>query len=253
MVIDIKAIDMHCHMNTGSPADGKADLWENIHFAEYETIKKMFDAAGIEKNFYSTFGSLYDTNETVKENEYLFNLSKEKEDVYQWVVIDPRNDKTFEQANKMLYTKKCVGIKLHPGMHKYSLDEFGDKIFSFASEHKTIVLIHPEKDADFILPFADKYADVRFIMAHMDRMDYDRALSGSKHGNLYTDTSGSMSALNYVIEYYVNKFGSDRILFGTDTYSPGFQRGRIEYALISNDDKKKILRYNAEKLFEKNL
>lgn len=253
MIVDIKAIDIHCHMNTGSDADCKAELWENIHFGEYEHLKKMSDAAGIEKGFYSTYASLYDTGETEKENDHLFNLSKEKDDIYQWVVIDPRNDRTFEQANKMLPDQKCVGIKLHPGMHKYSLEEFGDKIFSFASDHKAIVLIHPEKDADYILPHANKYAEVTFIMAHMDRMDYARALEGSIHKNVYTDTSGSMSVLNNVIEYYVDRFGSDRILFGTDTYAAGFQRGRIEYALIPEEDKKNILRYNAETFFEHKL
>ncbi len=50
-----------------------------------------------------------------------------------------------------------------------------------------------------------------------------------------------------------SKFDSspDRILFGTDTYAAGAQKGRIEYALISKDDKENILWKNAEKLFEK--
>ncbi|MBQ4526988.1 MAG: amidohydrolase [Clostridia bacterium] len=251
MHTDIIAIDIHSHLNHGSPFDGASELWENIHLADYEHLKKMSDSAEIDKTFYSTYASLYSTSEIEKENEYMQNLSNEKEDVYFWAVIDPRNDKTFEQANKMLGKRKCAGIKLHPPMHKYKLEEYGDKIFSFASDHKAIVLIHPEKDADYILPFADKYADVTFIMAHMDKMDYKRALEGSLHGNVYTDTSGSLSSLNNVIEYYVNYFGSDKILFGTDTYAAGFQRGRIEYALINEEDKKKILRYNAEKLFSK--
>ena len=43
--------------------------------------------------------------------------------------------------------------------------------------------------------------------------------------------------------------GFERILFGTDTYAAGFQRGRIEYALIPDEDKANILRNNALRLF----
>ena len=40
-------------------------------------------------------------------------------------------------------------------------------------------------------------------------------------------------------------------MFGTDTYAGGFQRGRIEYAMKSDEDKANILRYNAKRLFAK--
>ena len=57
------------------------------------------------------------------------------------------------------------------------------------------------------------------------------------------------SLRNKLIEYAVSQIGSDRILFGTDTYSAGAQRGRIEYALISEQDKENILLNNAKRLF----
>jgi hypothetical protein len=69
-------------------------------------------------------------------------------------------------------------------------------------------------------------------------------------GNVYVDTSGSASMQNGIIEYAVNRIGSERILFGSDTYSAGAQRGRIDYAQISKTDKYNILRGNAERLFK---
>jgi predicted TIM-barrel fold metal-dependent hydrolase len=154
----------------------------------------------------------------------------------------------------MLESPKCVGIKLHPPCHGYSLREYGDKIFSFASEHKAVIQIHPEESPDYILPFADRYPDVSFIMAHMGffrESSYADAILLSKCGNVYADTSGSASTKNKVIEYMVERCGSERILFGTDTYAAGFQKGRIEYALISEKDKENIFWRNAEKLFFK--
>lgn len=252
MQTDIMAIDIHSHLNHGALHE-PAPIRPFISDSSLEYLQKMYDAAKIDKAFYSTFSSVLSTEVVEAENQYLYELSQNTKNVYQWVVIDPRNDNTFVQADKMLDSKKCVGIKLHPPGHKYNLYDFGDKIFSFASERKAIVLIHPEADADYILPLADKYQNVTFIAAHTETTDYERAINLAKCGNVYTDTSGIMSSGNHCIEYIVEKTGSEKILFGTDTYAAGFQRGRIEYALISDKDKKNILRCNAEKLFRKNL
>jgi len=59
--------------------------------------------------------------------------------------------------------------------------------------------------------------------------------------------------IHSVCHNYSIKAHGEKILFGTDTYAVGFQRGRIEYAMISERDKQNILRYNALKLFKDKL
>ena len=246
-----KAIDTHTHINHGSKFDSSPDSL--LYDATLDYLMKTNEAAGIGKMLCSTFSSVLSAEEVEAENEYMYNLSKTTDCLYQWVVIDPRNENTFLQAEKMLESPKCVGIKLHPPMHGYSLREYGDKIFSFAQRHKAIVQIHPEESPDYILPFADKYPDVTFIMAHMGAFredSYANAIEFAKNRNVYADTSGSASTKNKVVEYVVGRVGSERILFGTDTYAPGFQKGRVEYALISDEDKENILWKNAERLFK---
>lgn len=249
MIREITAIDVHTHINTGSKFDTKVSEFNK---ADLDSLVMINEAANVKKMFASPYCAVLSKEEVVEGNEYMYNLSLEKENLYQWVVIDPRNDETFLQAKKMLQSPKCVGIKLHPPFHDYTLEEFGDKIFSFASDFGAVVQIHPERDADYVLPFADKYADVKFMMAHHGSFDgtgYARAIANCKHDNVYTDTSGKASYFNYILEYTVNRVGSERILFGTDTYAPGFQRGRIEMALISEKDKENILVNNAKRLF----
>ena len=247
----LKAIDSHTHINHGmkwdSPNEG------NCYTAYLDKLLKMKEATNTEYLFASTFASLLSTEITEQENEYMFQLAKEMDCIYQWVVIEPRNENTYKQAEKMLESGKCVGIKIHPLSHKFSLDEYGDRIFSLASAYKAIVQIHPEKEASYILPFADKYSDVTFIMAHLGDEHYVDAIEYAKNGNVYVDTSGMASSKNMIVEYAVGRVGSERILFGTDTYAPGFQRGRIEYALISEQDKENILRNNAQRLFGQKL
>lgn len=246
------AIDTHTHINHKSKFDSSPDSL--LYDATLPYLQKVNKAAGIEIMFCSTFSSVLSVEEVEKENEYMFELAQKTENLFQWVVIDPRNENTFRQAEKMLGTNKCVGVKLHPVCHEYTLDEYGDKLFSFISEHEAIVQIHPERDADYILDMANKYPKVTFIMAHMGSYgegSYANAIKFAKNKNVYVDTSGIASSKNKGIEYVVDTVGSKHILFGTDTYAAGFQRGRIEYALISDEDKENILRNNALKLFKK--
>jgi predicted TIM-barrel fold metal-dependent hydrolase len=99
--------------------------------------------------------------------------------------------------------------------------------------------------------FADQYPDMKLIIAHVASKEHVDAIANAKHGNIYTDTSGGASARNNIIEYAVSRVGSEKILFGTDTYSFAFQFGRIALSDIPLKDKENILWKNAIRLFPK--
>jgi len=250
----INAIDTHCHIHytpveTLAPITLSDVMQEGPYYTAYwNTLSQIEKAAKISTVFASPFEALTDRANTVQANEDMFKLVQDIPNLYQWVVIDPQNESTFEQADRMLRSEKCVGIKLHPVLHKYSIEEQGEKIFSFAEKYSAIVQIHPEKAADYIT-FADSFPNVTFIIAHLGRPLHINAIKNAKHRNVYTDTSGKASLKNMLIEYAVSQIGSDRILFGTDTYAASAQRGRIEYAMISQQDKDNILFNNAKRLF----
>ena len=86
-------------------------------------------------------------------------------------------------------------------------------------------------------------------MAHLGDEPHIQAVKKARYGNVYVDTSGMASLKNRIIEYAVSQMGSERILFGTDTYSAASQRGRIEFSMISDRDKENILVNNAKELF----
>lgn len=253
--MEINAIDTHCHIHytpveTLAPIALSNVMQEGPFYTAYwDTLSQMEKAAKISTVFASPFEALTGRADTVQANEDMFQLVQDIPNLYQWVVIDPLNERTFEQADRMLKSEKCVGIKLHPVLHEYLIEEQGEKIFSFAEKHSAIVQIHPEKAVENILPFADAFPNVTFIMAHLGGSRHINAIKNAKHRNVYTDTSGKASLKNMLIEYAVSQVGSDRILFGTDTYAASAQRGRIEYAMISEQDKENILFNNAKRLF----
>ena len=163
-------------------------------------------------------------------------------------MIEPRVEETFQQARRMLESKKCVGIKLHPPFNNYNLEDYAKKIFDFAAQFNTVIQIHPQGFATHIVPWADKYPQLNFITAHMCT-DH---IASCKHRNIYTDTSGGSSLDNNRVEASAKWIG-DRIMFGTDTNHAGAYRGLIEYTNLPYEVKYNILRGTAEKLFSKYL
>ena len=212
-------------------------------------MKAAYNHIGIQYAGMSTFASVLEHPECIaEENSYLFDLAGCEDWIYQWVVIDPRQSETFQQAEKMLSSPKTLGIKIHPGYHGYDVRKYADELFSFAAKHKAFVLMHPQYIEE-MTAFADRHPEMKLIIAHLGSVAHVDAIAAAKHGNIYTDTSGGASNLNNIVEYAVNQVGSEKIFFGTDTYSCAFQYGRIALSSLSYEDKANILYKNAIRNF----
>ena len=199
--------------------------------------------------------------DAVAGNEEAARIVNETDGLLQWVIVNPRQPQTFEQARGMLQRPKCVGIKIHPEEHCYPISEHGRAIFELAAELGAVVQTHSgeanSRPADFV-PFADEFPEVTLILAHLGHsgppgtaLDLQvRAIQSSKHDNLFVDTSSIRSTISGLIEWAVGELGADRLLFGTDTpcYFAPSQRARIDYADLSEAEKRLILRGNAERL-----
>ena len=243
---DHSPIDIHSHFNHGSRFDCPDD---DSHLRGINFLEDVYQKTGVSQVGMSTFASVLNHTEcVVEENLYLRQLIEEKEWVYQWVVIDPRKKETYEQAEKMLSHPKVLGIKIQPVEQGYDILDYADELFSFANRYKTTVLMHPQHISQ-MTSFADKYPDMNLIIAHVASKAHVDAIANAKHGNIYTDTSGGASSRNNIVEYAVKRVGSEKILFGTDTYSFAFQFGRIALSDLSRQDKENILWRNAMRLF----
>lgn len=240
-------IDIHSHFNHGSPFDWR--LPDNpLHLRDLDFVLEEQRNVGIECGGFSTFASVLEHPECIaEENEYLYRLAQKDARIFQWVVIDPRLPETFCQAERMLASRKTLGIKIHAS-HGYDIEEYGEALFSFANEVGAVLLMHPQK-VEKMASFADRYPDMKLIIAHLSSMEHVAAIEDARHGNIYTDTSGGASNLNNVLEYAVGRVGSDKILFGTDAYACSFQFGRVALGRISDEDKENILFKNAMAMF----
>lgn len=249
MLKHLAAIDLHSHYNHGAADDHKTS---KIYRADLGFLLEQYHHSNVAAGVFSTFASMNNFAVIPEENEYAYHIAQNTSWVYQWVVVDPRQKETFEQAERMLQSPKCVGIKIHPYCHGYETVRYADQVFAFANERNAVVLTHPDAPEQIgnVVPIVDRYPKMKLIIAHLGSEEHIEAIRKAKHQNIYTDTSGYASITNNLLEYAVQQIGADKIFFGTDTYSAGFQRGRVEYASISDEDKQKILRGNAVKLLK---
>lgn len=242
------AIDIHSHFNHGSPYDASEN---EFHYRNLSFLKSEYERFGIRIAAYSTYAAVLEHYESILcENNYLKQVVENDKSMFQWVVIDPRQKGTLVQAEKILSSPKCLGIKIHPDSHGYDIEEYADLIFDFADSLHATVLMHPQK-CEMMPRYVNNYPNMRLIIAHLGGSGHLEAIKNARYENIFTDTSGMASRQNNVIEYAVQTVGAEKILFGTDTYSLAFQYGRIVFSSISDADKEKILFENSLRMFAK--
>lgn len=255
------AIDVHGHYGTyiRDRGDGLADSFFSGDAAE---VVRRAASVDIRITIVSPLLALLPRFEAnaFDGNEEAARIVAATPGLRQYVVIDPEQPATFDQARRMLAQPQCVGIKLHPEEHGYQIRDFAKPLFEFAAEHRAIVLTHSSEQnsqaADFV-PWSNEFPEVRLILAHIGcgwdgRLDHQvRAIQQSRHGNIFADTSSARSITPRLIEWAVSEIGADRVLFGTDTplYHAAMQRARIDHADLSDSVKQQILHGNALRLF----
>ncbi len=256
----IRAIDVHAHI--GRFAGAATDLLNDLHSGDADMVLDRARAAGVEATFVSPLEALMPRGggDPLGGNAELAGKISAYPGLYQWVVVDPLTPRTFAQAAEILSSPRCVGIKIHPEEHRYPITEHGEDIFAFAAEHGAVIQSHSGEanslPIDFV-PFANEYPATVLIVSHFGYSTDDdlsrqvRAVEAARHRNIYTDTSSSKSINRGLIEWAVGEIGSDRIFFGTDSplYDAPMHRGRIDHADISDEDRNRILRGNALRVF----
>ena len=257
---DSPAIDVHGHFGTWR--SGPRHLLDELMHRDVDVVVRRARSVGIEKTIVSGTPAFEKPEpDPLGANDEALEAAEKHPDIHFWVVLNPRIEATWRQAEEMLRHPKCAGIKIHPRENGYEISERGDEIFAFAAERNTVILTHSGNEGslpkDFV-PFADRYPTARLILGHLGNDDAFEVVStqvdailASKANNIFTDTSSTCSMFSGLIEYAVETIGVTRILFGTDTpvYSVAAHKGRIVGAEIDDDDKRAILHDNAAALF----
>ncbi len=187
--------------------------------------------------------------------------------ILSYYVYDP--NRGAESVKLMeLYGDRSVfkAIKLHPSFHGvYADDARYEAAWEYAAVHRLPIMSHTwtisahNAVQKYSYPplfetYISRYPQVNLICGHsggkQDGIMHTVKLA-RKYSNVYMDTAGDVYN-NRLIQYLVEKAGSDRVLFGSDGFwmDARTQLGMILGADIPLPDKENILSNNALRIFK---
>lgn len=173
-------------------------------------------------------------------------------------LANPRDKNTCDTLDRVVTQYGFRGVKLAPTFMGFPIDDetLVYPIIRKAKELGVFVIVHSD-------PFlygspwqigllAMDFPDVPIIMAHMGMVEFiftDGAIKMAKRApNIYLDTSASTSDSKVALA--VKEIGGARVLYGSDMpfHSPGYEMARVQFAEISDKDKKSVLGESAARL-----
>jgi uncharacterized protein len=122
-------------------------------------------------------------------------------------------------------------------------------LYDYANGIGAVILVHTwgKKHVVPMMKIAGEFPRIKILLGHAGITEeevYSEAVRS--HDNIYLETCNSMAWCG-LIERLVAMRSAERVLFGTDMpfMSPDQQIGRILFARITDEDKRKILGLNA--------
>lgn len=147
-------------------------------------------------------------------------------------------------------------IKIHPSVHRVKLtDRAYEAVFEFAAGRGAPVLTHTWAGDEhcgmaIAAEAARRHPEVTFLWGHSGGSDVTEALAEAVDlPNVFLELASSQ-VWNGQLELMVESFPAERILYGSDFpfISLAPQLGKVVFADVSEDVKRKILYENAARL-----
>lgn len=152
------------------------------------------------------------------------------------------------------------GVKLHPDIQKFKIDDYRCLHIYDLCEGRLPILMHTgDNRFDYsnpnrLLPVLEIYRGLTVIGAHFGGYSIWHEAAEQLHGipNLYVDCSSTMFALSdpEVVDL-IHIYGADRVLFGTDypMWSPVDELEHFNRLPLTEEERQLILHQNAERIF----
>ena len=265
-------IDFHCHVYPEKIAAHAAAAVAAFYRAETagvkpanltgtaEVLAQEEARAGIR---YQVIHSVATTPHQVGSvNGFLFRLASQAGgSLIPFGTLHPDCEAPEREAEEIL-SMGMKGVKLHPDMQGFAINEPRSFRLLEACGNRLIVLYHTGDDRyhysnpEELIPALEAFPETTFVGAHLGGYTIweraTRALAG-RFPNLYVDLSSTMFALPpEKVRELVRAYGADRVLFGTDfpMWRPKEELDRF-YALgLSHAEERMILYGNAAKLLQ---
>ncbi len=259
-------IDAHCHVypdKIAQKAAGATDRFYNVHGFGDGTVSMLMcegKKAGIDRFIVQSVATTPKQVSSI--NRFIASEVEKSEGVLIGLgTLHPDSEDMARDVEEII-SLGLHGVKLHPDIQGFKIDDYRClKIYELCEKHHLPILMHTgdsrydNSNPNRLIPILEIYTDLIIIGAHFGGWSIWEEASKLLNGipNLYVDCSSSFAWLpdDEVVKEIIARYGTDRVLFGTDypMWSPKTEIDRFLSLDLSDDDKKKILSENAIKVF----
>jgi len=206
-----------------------------------EQLITMMDRIGVEKAVIFPFIEQPD-------NDYIAEQVKKYPDrLIGFACVNPWNKGSLEEVKRSFSELNLKGLKLHPFLHGYGMDNLNllSPFFKVCEKYGRPVLSHGSGDNPFSMPLqfeeiAKAYPDVTLIMAHAGFIwATEQARRVAKRcPNIYLDMTG---ATMIDMRDAVEELGAERVLMGSDTPFQDIEVELVKARIAVEDEEKRAL------------
>jgi predicted TIM-barrel fold metal-dependent hydrolase len=170
-----------------------------------------------------------------------------------YISVFPSTVQQVAESVRRWFALGFTGLKFHDSNQFPYDDTAYEPAYEFADRHRLPILLHTwgqEHEFRAARTVAARYANLTFLLGHSGSANIDRYIETANAAeNIYLETCFSRAPRG-TVETLVQRAGADKVVWGSDSYfySMTQQVGKILGARISDDDKIKVMRTNAENI-----
>jgi hypothetical protein len=238
-------IDAHMHI----------DKFHNFLIPRSEPDKLIASAEriGIQRMYGSSIIALRGDAE-LGNNNALAVHAKYPDRFFPYIVFKPNYPEDADRTIALAEARKIRRFKIHDDGNDIAYD---DKryysLYDYVNGSGGVILVHTwgKKHVVPVMKVAGEFPRITILLGHSGIVEeeiYSEAVR--KYGNIFLETCNSFAWYG-LIERLVAMGGAERVLFGTDMpfLSPDQQIGRVLFARITDEEKRKVLGLNAQTMF----
>ena len=259
-----KVIDAHCHIYPDKIAEKASESTGHFYDipmcldGKISTLLEHGQGAGIDHFLVQSVATTPKQVSSI--NNFIATSVAQSDGNFTGLgTLHPDSEDILADVEEII-TLGLKGVKLHPDIQKFKLDDFRMlKIYELC-EGRLPLLIHTgDNRYDFsnpnrLIPILDIYKNLTVIGAHFGGWSiWEEATEKlCKYENFYVDSSSSLYAITpEKAKKLIEADGADRVLFGTDypMWHPAEELERFMQIDLSEKEREDILYNNTAKLF----
>ncbi|MEE1042785.1 MAG: amidohydrolase family protein [Clostridia bacterium] len=259
-----KIIDAHCHIYPDKIAQKASDSTGNFYQipslldGKISTLLEHGKKAGIEHFIVQSVATTPKQVSSI--NNFIAQSVADSNGKFTGLgTLHPDSEDIEADFNEIIELG-LKGVKLHPDIQKFKIDDYRMlKIYELC-EGKLPILIHTgDNRYDYsnpnrMIPILDIYKDLTVIGAHFGGWSiWEEATEKFKnYKNFYVDCSSSFYALTFEkARELIMAYGTKKVLFGTDypMWEPETELIKFMQIDLTEQERQDILYNNAAKLF----